>query len=796
MKEYALALWLLFFSINLSASEQHPKIDSLKTVLNSTSSTIEKVNLLNAIALKYVHVKYDSIKTNAEKALQLAQIENYDLGVADAKKNLAIYYYFDGNREKSLNYINQAITTYKREKDTIRIAKGYNNLANLYKNFGLFKESLRTYDTAIYFNKKAKHNQGLFNNHYSIGSVYLKKGDLDLALKSYKEAEKINETLNDKGSNASVFSGFGLVYLEKGKFDSATVLLNKSLKIFKEIGKIRDAIAMANNLADIARKKGDYLNSIRYFEEALVSAQKIDNPRIEAILLLNLANNYLELNNDDKALSLYHKSANIINGIDDFVYAAALSNIALVLQEKDPEESLCYLKASNTVYRRMNSKSKLANNLNNQGANQYILGDFQGSKNTYLKAKALLKDLDLDYLASSTFLGLSKTSLALNQLDSAYIYGNEAIGLARKTQGLSEESEAAKLLYLIQKKKQNPSQALKYLELHNTLSDSLFNKDKSRELGKLEAELDFKNLKQTLELERENEKQQNEIILDSRKNLIISLVVIVIGLLLIIILLFVIKNNKTEANNRLQKISDEVLQKNEKLEKLHVQKNRLISIISHDFKGPLINLSQVIELYIDKTISKEEFDEWLPEIKLKIQSTYTLIDNLLKWAKQSLNELKIRKENINIYQSILEILDSHSTVIKEKEIQINNALKESDHIFIDKNTLDLVLRNLMSNAIKFCQQKDQIFLTYDKGEKYSLFCIEDTGVGMSSKTAKNLFKSDDIIAAVGTDNEEGSGIGAVLSKSFLEENGGSIWVESSTPGKGSKICFKVPVKSN
>lgn len=71
MKEYALALWLLFFSINLSASEQHPKIDSLKTVLNSTSSTIEKVNLLNAIALKYVHVKYDSIKTNAERPYNL-----------------------------------------------------------------------------------------------------------------------------------------------------------------------------------------------------------------------------------------------------------------------------------------------------------------------------------------------------------------------------------------------------------------------------------------------------------------------------------------------------------------------------------------------------------------------------------------------------------------------------------------------------------------------------------------------------------------------------------------------------
>jgi signal transduction histidine kinase len=795
MKKFLVSL-LFCISINfISAFNQHPKIDSLKTELQKTSSKKAKVDLFNEIGFEYIYIKYDSIKPNAEKAISIAKQINYEIGIADAQKNLAVYYYFDGNRQKSFKSINQAISVYKYKKDTAKIAKGYNNLANLYKNFGLLNEALKAYDSAIYFNTKIKSNQGLFNNHYNIGGIFLKQGDLDEALKNYNIAKEINQSLNHKGSQGNVLSGFGLVYVEQGKFDSAVVYLEKSLKIFKEVGRSRDAVAMANNLADIERKRGNYLNSIRYFEEALESARAINNPRMEAILLLNLANNYLELNDDDKALDLYQKSAKIIKGIDDYAYAAALTNIAMVIEEDKPKKAIKSYKKAYEVYLKMDSKPQLVNNLNNQANSLFGLGRYQDSKNTYLKAKEFLKDLDLDYLESSTFLGLSNASLALNQLDSAQTYADKALKLARKTQALSEEAEAAQLLYKLAKLNKNYKTSLEYLELHRQLKDSLFNQDKSRELGKLEAELEFKNLKEQLQLERNQETVESELKLNLRHNFIIGLSIILIGTIIIIILLLILKKNQVKANRQLENYSKEIELRNNKLQKLHTQKNRLISIISHDFRQPLTNLDQILSFYLTNKISKEEFDQWLPEIKHKLDSTQSLISNLLEWAKQSMSEFKLDKTTIGLHDLTNSIISDFDDVIEAKKIQAKNQVSTNLNIYIDKNTLELCLRNLISNAIKFCKKEDKIIITASQSKTHTRVCIEDTGLGMSEQTAEKLFESDDIISAIGTSQEKGSGIGAVLCKNFIEENDGKIWVEYSEPNQGTKICFEVPVKT-
>ncbi|QSS98235.1 tetratricopeptide repeat protein [Psychroflexus sp. ALD_RP9] len=795
IKKFLVCLVLCITNHCLFASNQHPKIDSLKAELVKASSQKAKVDLFNRIAYEYIYIKYDSIKPNAEKAISIANKINYEIGIADARKNLATFYFFDGNRQKSFKSINQAISFYKKIKDSARIAKAYNNLANLYKNFGLLKESLKAYDSAIYFNTKVKSNQGLFNNYYNIGGIYLKQGDLNEALKNYNVAKEINKTLKDKGSRGSVLSGLGLVYTEQGKFDSAVASFQKSLKIFKEVGRSRDAVAMANNLADIERKRGNYLNSIEYFDEALDAARAINNPRMEAILLLNLANNYLELNDNEKALELYQKSAKIIKGIDDYAYAAALTNIAMVVEEDKPNEALQIYKTAYEVYLKMDSKPQLVGNLNNQANNLFGLGRYQDSKNTYLKAKKLLTNLNLDYLESSTFLGLSNASLALNQLDSAQTYADKALKLARKTQALSEEAEATQLLYKLAKLNNNYKTSLEYLELHRQLKDSLFNQDKSRELGKLEAELEFKNLKEQLQLERNQESVESELKLNLRRNFIIGLSIILIGTIIIIILLLILKKNQAKANQQLESYSKEIELRNNKLQKLHTQKNRLISIISHDFRQPLTNLDQILSFYLSKKISKEEFDQWLPKIKHKLDSTQNLISNLLKWAKQSINEFKLNKTTIGLHDLTTTIINDFNQVIESKQLKIINQVPTSLNIYIDKNTLELCLRNLISNAIKFCEKEDKIIITASQNETHTRVCIEDTGIGMSEQTAKNLFDSDDIISAIGTSQEKGSGIGAVLCKSFIEENDGKIWVEYSKPNQGTKICFEVPVKT-
>jgi signal transduction histidine kinase len=787
--------FLSFFCLSLLCYGQHPKIDSLKNILKSAKSVNDSIDAYNDIAFEYIYIKFDSIKPNAERAIRLAEKSNYALGLGTAKKSLSVFYYFSGDRQKSFENIYSSIDIFKAEKDTLKIAKAYNNLATLYKNFGQLHESLKAYDTAIYFNKNLNYDKGLINNYINMAGIYSKQGDFDKSIETYRIADELNENENDLASEASIKSGIGIVYEEQGKFDSAIYLMDESLKIFQKLNKSRNIVAMANNLGNIERKKGNYLRSIEYFNEALESARQINNPRLEAIILNNLANNYLELNDNEKALELYEESSKIIKGIDDYAYAAALSNIFLILQDVDGEESLKYLEEAYAIYERMDSKPNLINNLNNQANYYFSAGDFQLSKNTYLKAKNILKNVNAEYLKSSTWLGLSNTNLALGFIDSAQIYGNEALRLARKTQALSEESEAAELLYKIAKTKNDSQTALEYLELYQKLSDSLFDENKSKALGKLEAELDFKNLTEKLELEREIEKRESELKLQVKQNWIIALIVAIVALILIVILLYVIKRNKTKTNNELKSVSEELHIKNEKLKRLHTQKNRLISIISHDFRGPLNNLSSFLDLYINGNMSKGEFDEWVPKIRASTESTQRLLSNLISWAKQSLNEYKIEKQMIDLHSCVSTILESFDYVIREKKINVINSIPVDAKVFIDKNTIELVVRNLLSNSIKFCNSEDQIKFTFKEKNNFSQICIEDTGVGMKQETADSLFKNDDLISALGTGQEEGSGIGAVLIKNFLEENNGSIWVDYSEVGKGTRICFKVPQKS-
>ena len=783
-----IAVLLLTFTVY----SQEQKLDSLRNVLQNTDSKKTKVDVYNDIAFRYIYIKFDSIKPNANKAMSLAKEIKYPSGVATAKKNLSVYYYFKGDRQKSLDNIYSALAIFKVEKDSVGTAKAYNNLATLYKNFGELNQSLKAFDTAISYNEKLKLNQGLINNYINAAGIYVKQGDYDKAIATYKTAEELNTIEQDPGSEASIKSGLGMVSEDQGRFDDAISLFEESLVIFEQLDKTRNIVAMANNIGNIAQKKGDYLKSIEYFNRALISAKQINNRRLEAIILNNLANNYLEINDSDKALELYKESAEIIEGIDDYAYAASISNIALILQDTNGEASLKYLTKANTIYKKMDSKPNLINNLNNLANYYYSIGDYQLAKSTYLEAKNVLKNVDTDYLKSSTWLGLSNTNLALGAIDSAQIYVEEALKLARKTQALSEEAESVNLIYKIAKINNNPTKALEYLELHEVLSDSLFNAEKSKALGKLEAELEFKNLNAKLALERANEKRETSLQLQARKNWIIALLAIVIGLSLIVILLYFIEKNKSKTNKRLKTVSDQLKEKNEKLKQLHIQKNRLISIISHDFRGPLNSFSQFLEMYINKQITKEEFDAFAPEINQRISSTQKLIDNLMNWAKQSLNVFKIKKEKVNLYEAAIFLLESHSIPINEKQVDIVNEIPESATIYIDENTLDLVLRNVFTNALKFCHKRDKIILSFSEDDQFTQVCIEDTGVGMSQEKANDLFKNRDLISAIGTGKEKGTGIGAVLAKEFLEENNGKIWVDYSEEGKGTRICFKVP----
>ena len=240
---------------------------------------------------------------------------------------------------------------------------------------------------------------------------------------------------------------------------------------------------------------------------------------------------------------------------------------------------------------------------------------------------------------------------------------------------------------------------------------------------------------------------------------------------------------RVEIDNKVRLQSDELLAMNK-------LKDRLFSIISHDLRGPLINLNDIIKMLNEGMITEEEFKSFVPQLSKNIGYTTGLLENLLFWSKSQLQGEVVKPVYFNLKEVSVNILHLFENTIHEKDILIENNIQLTCKVYADKDMIQLVVRNLISNAVKFSKRGGSIKLTSRTEGNYTILCVTDTGVGISETDQKKLFEQETFTTR-GTDNEQGTGLGLLLCKDFIEKNGGSIWVESEI-GKGSKFCVRIP----
>lgn len=794
MKSFLPITFFIFFS--LFSYGYQSEIDSLKTELSRTKIDSVKVELYNQIATKFISINYDSILPYSQKAFNLSSKIQFPKGKATALRNQSIYYFYAGKPIESKTKIEEAISIFKKLNHWSLLAKCYQTYGLLLKNYGENSKAIEKYNKALSIYQKINDENGVAKNLINLGNIYQKQGDYDKALDVFSRASVLNKNLNDKNLKASILTGQGLIAENQGKLDLASEKFSESLEIFKKLDDKRLVSGMYNNLGNISRKQGKYLESITYFEGALEVSKELNNPRLQGIFLNNLANAYLDIDDENEAAALYKEAITIIKDIDKPTYASLLLNLAIIQSDQENyKASLQSLDSSLTIYKEQGNKIYIASNLMNIAHNYFKLENNSKAKKYYVQAKSLAEELEDQYSSVFIYRGLGEVYLDENQLDSAYYYTSKAYSTSKDIKALPEESSAVKLLYDISKSSNKTKDALKYLEVYNSLKDSLFDNEKSKALGKLEAELGFKKIKEQLELEKQNQRLENEVKVNQRENFIIVLSTAFIVLIIVLLFLLKIKKDKTKANRLLDKKNKEIERKNIKLNESNIQKNKLFSIISHDLRSPVNSLSQIFDLYTSGQITDEEFKEWLPEISKNLNSTRSLIDNLLKWASESLNKSQVEKKKIDLHSEVEEMKVFFASSLKKKNITINNKVSEEFQIYMDVNALKLVIRNLISNAIKFCNSGDEIRLSATTQGNYSRVCIQDTGVGMSKDTSRRLFNNSSIISSVGTEKEEGNGIGTTLCRTFVEENGGTIWVDYTEEAVGTRICFEVPVQS-
>ena len=259
------------------------------------------------------------------------------------------------------------------------------------------------------------------------------------------------------------------------------------------------------------------------------------------------------------------------------------------------------------------------------------------------------------------------------------------------------------------------------------------------------------------------------------------------------------KSNETEEylskmSHAIREEKQELEEKKTWLEKMNATKDQFFSIIAHDLKNPFNAIIGLSELLVHRyhKYSHEKIKEFIHQIYKNSTSAYNLLDNLLQWARSQTGRLEVSPRKLDMVKMIEENVSLMQNKANQKEIEIDAIAEGVPHAYGDNNMINTVLRNLLSNAVKFTPRNGNIKVVAEEYDKDHIkISVVDNGIGIDKGDIDKIFDLTSHFTTNGTDSEEGTGLGMVLCKDFVEKNKGIIWVESEK-GKGSAFHFTLP----
>jgi len=237
-----------------------------------------------------------------------------------------------------------------------------------------------------------------------------------------------------------------------------------------------------------------------------------------------------------------------------------------------------------------------------------------------------------------------------------------------------------------------------------------------------------------------------------------------------------------------------IKQQNFELQESNATKDKLFSIIAHDLKNPFTVILSLSETLSDtfRDLNEDELEECLKKMHNSAQKIYELLANLLTWSRSQTGKIQFNPERLKLNQLVQEVTELLRNQYEMKNISLNVDIDADLMVLADSNMLNTVMRNLISNAVKYTNNGGIINVSGNAGDDSIQVTIKDNGIGIHSDTIDKLFRIEHKISSPGTSNERGTGLGLILCKEFVEKHGGRIWLASEL-GKGSSFYFTIPV---
>ncbi|MDP4114939.1 MAG: tetratricopeptide repeat-containing sensor histidine kinase [Bacteroidota bacterium] len=622
-----------------------------------------------------------------------------------------------------------------------------NEIAAYYDNIGEYETSL------IYFNQSLKialarnDIEEIGRGYYNLGRIFDTKGDYKLSLKYYELAIAYYSKINYKKGIAEGLTGKSTILRLSGKYNEAYSELLKAQSISNEL---KDSTL----ITFVQYRLGIFYGKVKSYDKS------------HAIFA---------------ALLKYSKEKNLLKRM-----SACYTYLGFILFTKgNYDSSIVYFDQALEIRTKLKDWAGVATTLNNIGDAEYERGNYNVALLKYTLSDSIRSKIKIKYGVAETQKNIGKIFVKLNLPIKAINYLKNSVKIAKE--GDLPEILKTDYFYLSAAYRQlkDSKNALLYLDYYTALNDSISVDEFNRQLS---------NVKYQYEIDKQNAeiiRLKNEQLLESKNNkyekIVYSAVVLFILALLLIIIYRYRLLNKTKT--LLEEKNNEILMQQAELKKLNEDKDKLIRIIAHDLKNPFHNVIGLSDILIEdyNDLSKDEIIDYLYGINSTAKSTYLLLENLLQWTKNRLNKVDSSREMVIIKEIVNQTIELSKLTANNKNITITNKIEENIPFVTNYNYLYTILRNLISNSIKFTDHGGSIIVSSAKVADGLRISVCDNGIGMSEKTQSDLF-SPNVISQAGTENEKGTGLGLSLCNELLGKLNSGLEVNSEI-GKGSTFSF-------
>jgi signal transduction histidine kinase len=378
-------------------------------------------------------------------------------------------------------------------------------------------------------------------------------------------------------------------------------------------------------------------------------------------------------------------------------------------------------------------------------------------------------------------------------------FGNRktAIQLVKSSIQISEEINnpqwlirGHELLAKLYKEEGDLLKANRELELVSVYKDNLFDIEKSGQAHEMQALYELENKQKTiLLLENENKLKKQQF---TNQRLIVAILVIGIILLLATIFFLIrLRRIQTKANLKLSKQKEKIQKQAEDLEQLNQLKTKLFSVISHDLRGPIASLRTLLEMLSNKFMTPDEFLIHSEKLKHNIDGTQQTLENLLNWCLTQMEGIRTSPEKVSLSNAVNEVCQVLSDAAIAKGIFIEKQFSDHAEAIVDPNQLQVILRNLIHNAIKFSGANTTVITSVEPNGDFWKITLRDTGMGMTQEEINTILNTSHYFSKYGTQQEKGTGLGLMLCKEFIKLNKGVLKI-TSEPNKGTSISVLLP----